>query len=40
MADDFAKSIDDSLKRISKDTRAAGQALEPDVASKMIAIFC
>lgn len=39
MADDFAKSIDDSLKRISKDTRAAGQALEPDVASKMIANF-
>ena len=39
MADDFAKSIDDSLKMISKDTRAAGQAVEPDVASKMIANF-
>lgn len=39
MADDFAKDIDDALKLISKDTRAAGKGVEPDAISKMMANF-
>ena len=39
MADDFARDIDDALKLISKETRAAGKGVEPDTISKMIANF-
>jgi hypothetical protein len=36
VADDFSKNIDDSLKAISKETKRASQALEPETLSKMM----
>jgi len=38
-ADDFAKSIDDSLKRISRETVNVAEAVSPETASGMIAKF-
>jgi hypothetical protein len=38
-ADDFAKNIDDSLKRISRETIKVAEAVSPDTASGMIANF-
>jgi hypothetical protein len=39
VADDFSKNIDDSLKAISKETKRASQALEPETLSKMMSEF-
>ena len=38
-ADDFAKSMDESLKKISRETKKVGEAVDPAVASKTIADF-
>ncbi len=38
-ADDFAKSVDDSLKRISRETVNVAEAVSPETASGMIAKF-
>jgi len=38
-ADDFAKGIDDSLKRISRETVNVAEAVSPETASGMIAKF-
>ena len=38
-ADDFARSVDDSLKRISRETVNVAEAVSPDTASGMIANF-
>jgi len=38
-ADDFSKSIDDSLKRISRETVNVAEAVDPSTASGMIADF-
>ena len=39
VADDFSKNIDDSLKIISKQTKKASEAIEPETLSKMMSEF-
>ena len=36
VADDFSKNIDDSLNAISKETKKASEAIEPENLSKMM----
>ena len=39
VADDFSKNIDDSLNAISKETKRASEAIEPETLSKMMSEF-
>ena len=39
LADDFAKNVDDNLKRISVSSKGAAQAVDPDTISRMLSRF-
>ena len=39
LADDFAKNVDDSLKKISVSSKGAAQAVDPDTISRMLSRF-